>query len=119
MSCFTQVLIVLSNPSHIPCRVIVLISLLMALRVVVTVWGESGRQLDFGQMGRVGKEPCDTLGVSVWDILMLNITGVIVVLPIGVDAEVRMFQSMNVSCVAASSRDKIVELVGHVGWIVN
>jgi hypothetical protein len=38
------------------CRVIASMSLLMALRVVVTMWGDSGRQLDFGQMGRVGKE---------------------------------------------------------------
>jgi hypothetical protein len=74
-----------------PHKVMALISLPMALRVVVTVQGNSGRQFDFRQTGRVGKEPCNTLGVMVWDILMLDITGVIVVLAVGVNTEVRMF----------------------------
>jgi hypothetical protein len=42
-------------------RVIVSISLLMALKVVVTVQGDSSWQLDWGQMGSVGKEACNTL----------------------------------------------------------
>jgi hypothetical protein len=55
--------------------VIALMSLLMALRVVVTVWGDSGWQLDRGQTGKVGKEAWDTLqlmaGLSM-NILMLD-----------------------------------------------
>jgi hypothetical protein len=97
----------------------VLISSPMVLRVVVTVWGDSGWQFDFGQMGRVGEEPHNTLGVTVQDILMFDMAGVIVVLAVGVDAEVRMFQSMSMSWVAASSRDEIVELVGCVWWVMN
>jgi hypothetical protein len=94
-------------------------SSLMALRVVATVRGDSSWELDFRQMGRAGKEVHNALGVSAWDILMLDIAGVIVVLAVGVNAEVRMFQSMNVSQVAVSSRDEIVELVSCVRWIVN
>jgi hypothetical protein len=109
----------LSSPSHIPLKVMALISLLMALRVVLTVWGDNGGQFDFRQMGRVGEEPHNTLGVTVQDILMLDITGVTVVLAIGVDAEVRMFQSVNLSQVAVSSRDEIVKLVGCVWQIAN
>jgi hypothetical protein len=94
-------------------------SLLMALRVVMTVQGDSSWQLDLRQMGRVGEEMCDTLRVLVWDILMLDIIRVIVVLAVGVDTEMRMFQRVSMSWMAVSSRDKIVELVGHVGWIAD
>jgi hypothetical protein len=59
-----------------------LMSLPMVLRVVVMVWGDSGWELDFGQMGRAGKEACDTLQLAaglVVDILMLDMVWVIVV----------------------------------------
>jgi hypothetical protein len=63
------------SPSQIFCRVIALISSPMALRVVVTVQGDSGWQLDQGQTGKVGEEACDTLwlvaGLSM-DTLMLD-----------------------------------------------
>jgi hypothetical protein len=76
------------------CKVIASISSLMVLRVVVTVQGDSGWELDFGQMGRVGEETCNTLqlmaGLSV-NILMLDIVGVIVVLAVEVVAVVLMF----------------------------
>jgi hypothetical protein len=95
-------------------------SSLMALRVVMTVWGDSGWQLDLGQTGRVGKETQDTLwlmaGLLV-DILTLDIVWVIVVLTVEVMAEVLMFQRVSVSWMTASSRDEIVELVGCV-WQV-
>jgi hypothetical protein len=74
-------------------RVIASISLPMALSVVVTVWGDSGWQFDFRQMGRAGKETQDTLwlmaGLSM-DILMLDIVQVIVVSTVEVTAEVLM-----------------------------
>jgi hypothetical protein len=38
------------------CRVMASKSSPIVLRVVVTMWGDSGRQFDFGQMGRVGEE---------------------------------------------------------------
>jgi hypothetical protein len=47
----------------------------MALRVVVTVWGNSSWQLDHGQTGRAGEEAHDTLQLAaglVVDILMLD-----------------------------------------------
>jgi hypothetical protein len=73
------------------CKVITSMSSPMALRVVVTVWGNSGWHLDWGQTGRVGEEACDTLwfpaGLSV-DILMLDISGVIVVSTVEVTAEI-------------------------------
>jgi hypothetical protein len=105
------------SPVQMFCRVIVLISLLMALRVVVTVWGDSGWQLDRGQMGKVGEEACDALwlaaGLSM-DILMLDMAWVIVVLVVEVAAEVLMFQRVSPSWMTASSRDKIVEFVSGV-----
>jgi hypothetical protein len=94
----------------------------MALSVVVTVWGDSGWQLDFGQMGRAGEETRDTLqlmaGLSM-DILMLDIVQVIVVLAVEVMAEVLMFQRVSVSRMTVSSRDKIVKLVSCVQQVAD
>jgi hypothetical protein len=94
----------------------VLMSLLMALGVVATVWGDSGWELDFGQTGRVGKETWDTLwlvaGLLV-DILMLDMVWVVVALAVEVNAEIRMLKSMSVSQMAASSRDELWNL-----WVV-
>jgi hypothetical protein len=102
-------------------RVMALMSSPIVLRVVVTMWGDSSGQLDFGQMGRAGEETQDTLwllaGLSV-DILMLDIVWVIVISAVEVVAEVLMFQRVSVSRMTASSRDKIVELVGCVWWVV-
>jgi hypothetical protein len=101
-------------------RVMALISSLIALRVVVTVQGDSGRQFDFGQVGRAGGEAQDTLwlmaGLSVV-ILTLDIVWVIVVLAVEVVAKVLMFQRVSVSWMTASSRDEIMKLVGGV-WRV-
>jgi hypothetical protein len=75
-------------------RVMASTSLLMALRVVVTVWGDSSWQLDFGQMGRVGEEAQDTLWLCtglLMDILTLDMVWVIVVLAVEVTTEVLMF----------------------------
>jgi hypothetical protein len=92
----------------------------MALRVIVTVWGNSSWQLDLGQTGSVGKETQNTLwlmaGLLV-DILTLDIVWVIVVSTVEVMAEVLMFQRVSVSWMTASSRDEIMELVGCV-WQV-
>jgi hypothetical protein len=100
----------------------VLMSLPMALRVVVTVWGNSSGQPDFRQMGRAGEETQDTLqltaGLSV-DILTLDIVWVIVVLAVEVMAEVLMFQRVSVSWITVSSRDEIMELVSGVWGIVD
>jgi hypothetical protein len=77
-----------------PHRVTASISSLMMLRVVVTVWGDSGRQFDLRQMGRAGKEAHDTLWLPTWllvDILMLDIVWVIVVSAVEVMAIVLMF----------------------------
>jgi hypothetical protein len=94
----------------------------MALSIVVTVWGDSGWQLDFGQMGRAGEETQDTLwlmaGLSM-DILMLDIVGVIVVSAVEVTAVVLMFQRVSVSQMTVSSRDRIVKLVSCVRWVVD
>jgi hypothetical protein len=65
----------------------------------------------------VGEEVCDTLGVSAQDILMLDIVGVIVVLAVGVDAKMRMFQRVSVSQMAVSSRDELMKLVSCVRWV--
>jgi hypothetical protein len=43
------------------CKVVMSMPSPMALRVVTTVWGDSGWQLDRGQMGSVGEETHDTL----------------------------------------------------------
>jgi hypothetical protein len=94
----------------------------MVLSVVVTVQGDSGWQLDFGQMGRVGKETWNTLWLMaglLMDILMLDIVWVIVVLAVEVTAVVLMFQSVSMSWMTASSRDEIVELVGQVRWVAD
>jgi hypothetical protein len=105
-----------------PHKVIASMSSLMALSIVVTVRGDSGWQLDFRQMGRVGEETWDTLwlmaGLSV-DILTLDIVWVIVVLAVEVVAVILMFQRVSVSQMTASSRDEIVKLVGCVRWIVD
>jgi hypothetical protein len=50
------VLMVLSNPSQIEHSITVSMSSLMVLRVMATVQGESGWQLDWGQSGSVGEE---------------------------------------------------------------
>jgi hypothetical protein len=88
----------------------------------VTVWGNSGWQLNQGQTGKVGKEAWDTLwlmaGLLV-DILMLDMVWVIVVLAVEVTAEVLMFQRVSPSQMTASSRDKIVKLVSGVRWVVD
>jgi hypothetical protein len=92
----------------------------MALRVVATVQGDSGWHLNWGKMGRVGKEAHDTLHVPAGllvDILMLDISRVIVVSAVEVMAVVLMFQSVSPSQMTVSSRDKIVELVGSIGRI--
>jgi hypothetical protein len=103
-------------------RVMALMSLLIVLRVVVTMWGDSSGQFDFRQMGRVGKETWDTLwlmaGLSV-DILMLNMVWVIVVSAVEVTAEVLVLQGVSVSQMTASSRDKSVELVGHIRQVAD
>jgi hypothetical protein len=52
------------------------------------------------------------------DILMLDIVWVIVVLTIEVVAEVLMFQRVSTSQITASSRDKSVELVSGIWWVV-
>jgi hypothetical protein len=113
---------VLRRPLQMFCRVIALLSSLMALRVVVTVWGNSSWQLDQGQTGKAGKEAHDTLqlvaGLSM-DILTLDMVWVIVVSAVEVIAVVLMFQRVSVSQMTVSSRDKIVELVGCVGWIAD
>jgi hypothetical protein len=62
----------------------------MVLRVVTTVQGDSGWQLDWGQSGSTGEETQDTLQLladSSMDILMLDIV-VIVVLAEDVITEV-------------------------------
>jgi hypothetical protein len=64
----------------------------MALRVVTTIRGESGWQLDQGQSGSVGEETRDTLQLaagSSMDILTLDIV-VIVVLAEDIITEVGM-----------------------------
>jgi hypothetical protein len=53
------------------------------------------------------------------DILMLNIVWVIVVPAVDINAEIRMLKRVSMSWMAASSRDKIVKLVGGVGQIAN
>jgi hypothetical protein len=104
------------------CSVMASMSLLMALSIVVTVWGDSSWQPDFGQTGRVGEETWDTLQLMaglLMDILMLDIVWVIVVSAVEVVAVVLMFQRVSVSQMTVSSRDEIVKLVGHVRWVVN
>jgi hypothetical protein len=94
----------------------------MVLSVVVTVCGDSSWQFDFGQMGRAGKETWDTLqltaGLSM-DILMLDMVWVVVVLAVEVKAVILMFQSMSMSQMTVSSRDKIVKLVSCVWWVAD
>jgi hypothetical protein len=103
-------------------RVIVSILSLMAFSIVMTVWGNSSWQLDFGQTGRVGEETRDTLwllaGLSV-DILMLDMVGVIVISAVEIAAEALMFQRVSVSWMTASSRDEIVKLVSCVRWVAD
>jgi hypothetical protein len=60
----------------------------------------------------------DALGVLTRVIHMLDIV-VIVVLAVLIVAEVRMLESMSMSWMAVSSRDKTVELVSGVWWIAN
>jgi hypothetical protein len=104
------------------CRVIASISSLMVLRVVVTMWGDSSWQLEQGQMGKVGKETCNTLqliaGLSM-DILTLDMVWVIVILAVEVMAEVLMFQRVSVSWMTVSSRGKYVELVGCIRQVAD
>jgi hypothetical protein len=70
-----------SSPSQIERSITVSMSSPMALRVMTTMQGESGWQLDQGQSGSTGKETQDTLqlvaGSSV-DILMLDIVVIVV-----------------------------------------
>jgi hypothetical protein len=89
----------------------------IALRVVVTMQGDSSRQFDFRQMGRVGEETQDTLWLTAGllvDILMLDIVWVIVISAVEVTAEVLMFQRVSMSQMTASSRDEIMEFVSGV-----
>jgi hypothetical protein len=69
----------------------------------------------------VGKEAWDTVYIPaelLVDILTLDMVRVVVVLAVGVNAEVRMLESMSMSWMAASSRDKIVKLVSCVWqWV--
>jgi hypothetical protein len=53
------------------------------------------------------------------DILTLDISGVIVVSTVEVLAIVLMFQRVSVSQMTVSSRDKIMELVCGVRWVMN
>jgi hypothetical protein len=108
-----------SSPSQMFHSVMASMSSPIALRVVTAMWGNSSWEFDFGQMGKGGKEVHDALGVSARDILMLDITGVIVVLAVGVDTEMSMLQRVCVSQMAACSRDKIVKLVHGVWWVVD
>jgi hypothetical protein len=113
---------VLRSPLQMFCRVIASISSLMALRVVVTMQGDSSWQLDWGQTGSVGKEAHDTLWLAaglLMDILMLDMVWIIVVLAVEVVAEVLMFQRVSPSQMTASSRDRIVKLVSGVRWVVD
>jgi hypothetical protein len=57
-------------------------------------------------------------GLSV-DILTLDIVQVVVVSAVDVNAEIRVFESMSMSWMAASSRDEIVKLVGCVWWVAD
>jgi hypothetical protein len=102
-------------------KVITSMSSLIVLRVVVTMQGDSGRQFNFRQMGRVGEETWDTLwltaGLSV-DILTLDIVWVIVILAVEVMAEVLMFQRVSMSQMTVSFRDEIVKLVSGIWWII-
>jgi hypothetical protein len=111
---------VLSSPLQIEHKVMASMSSPMALRVVVTMWGESGWQLDQGQSGSTGKKTWDTLwvptGLSV-DILMLDIVGVIVILAVEVVAEILVLQRMSMSQMTMSSRFELIELVGGIGRI--
>jgi hypothetical protein len=52
---------VLRSPLQMPHSVIASMSLLMALRVVVTMQGDSSWQFDQGQVYKVGKEAHNTL----------------------------------------------------------
>jgi hypothetical protein len=70
-----------SNPSQIERSITVSMSSPMALRVVTTMQGESGWQLDWGQRGSTGEETRDTLQLlagSFMDILMLDIVVIVV-----------------------------------------
>ena len=53
-----------SSLSQIAQRVVGSVASPIALRVVATVCRESGRQFDWGQMGSMGKQVHNTLGVS-------------------------------------------------------
>jgi hypothetical protein len=73
-------------------------------------------------MGKVGEEARDTLQLAAGllvDILMLDISWVIVVSAVEVVAVILMLQSVSPSWMTASSRDKIMELVGCIGRIVD
>jgi hypothetical protein len=113
---------VLRRPLQMPHKVIVLMSSPMALRVVATVWGDSSWQLDQGQTGKAGEEAHNTLrlmaGLLV-DILMLDISWVIVVSAIEVMAVILMLQRVSPSWMTVSSRNKIVKLVSCVGGIAD
>jgi hypothetical protein len=109
-----------SRPSQIECKVTAPMSSPMALRVVATMQGESGWQLDWGQSSSAGKETWDTLwvlaGLSV-DILMLNIVGVIVISAVDVAAEVLMLQSVTMSQMTMSSWFELVKFVSCIRGI--
>jgi hypothetical protein len=81
-------------------RVMALMSLLIALRVVDTMWGNSSWKLNFRQMGRAGEETQGALWLTAGllvDILTLDIVWVVVVSAVEVAAEVLMFQRVSVS----------------------
>jgi hypothetical protein len=109
-----------SRPSQIEHSITASMSSLMVLRVVATVQGESGWQLDWGQSGNTDEETQNTLQVLAGllvDILTLDIVGVIVILAVEVAAEVLVLQRMSMSWMATSSWFELVKFVSGIGGI--
>jgi hypothetical protein len=98
-------------------KVVASMSSPMALRVVVTVWGDSGWQDDWREMGSAGDETRETLGTeagSSVDKLMLDIVGVIVVLAEDVITEILVLERMGVHRMAAMAGFEFVKFVSGV-----
>jgi hypothetical protein len=109
------------SPSQIVRSITASMSSLMVLRVVATVRGESGWQLDWGQSGSVGEKTPDTLQLaagSSMDILMLDIV-VIVVLAEDVVTEIGVFKSMCVCQMTMAAGFELVKFVGCIWGIAN